>query len=262
MIVDSHCHLEFKDFQADLDGVMERARVAGVGRFLTIGTKITAFPEVRAVAERYPDVLCSVGIHPHEAAHQPETSVEDLVRLAAHPKVVGIGEAGLDYHYDHSPCERQRAVFRTHVKAACEAGLPLIVHSREADEDTIAVIREGASSGLTGVMHCFSGTPYLAEKAVDLGFYVSFSGILTFKKAEELRVIAGSVPEDRLLVETDAPYLAPIPNRGKRNEPAYIVHTLQTLAEVRGRTAGEMAATTTANFHRLFAKAPRTPASA
>jgi TatD DNase family protein len=255
MIVDSHCHLDPRYFQDDLDDVLQRARAAGVGRFLTIGTMITEFPAVRAVAERHPDVVCSVGIHPHEAAHQPETSAEDLVRLAAHPKVVGIGEAGLDYHYDRSPRDRQRAVFRTHVEAACEAGLPLIVHSREADEDTIAIMAEGAAGGLQGVMHCFSGTSYLAEKALELGFLISFSGILTFKKADELRAIAREVPEDRLLVETDAPYLAPIPNRGKRNEPGYIVHTVQALAEIRRKTAAELADATTANFHRLFAKA-------
>lgn len=256
MIVDSHCHLEFKDFQGDLDGVVERARAAGIGRFLTIGTKITAFAGVRAIAERFPDVFCSVGIHPHEAAHQPETSAADLVALASHPRVVGIGEAGLDYHYDHSPRDRQRDVFRTHIDAARQSGLPLIVHSREADADTIALLAEGAGKGgLSGVMHCFSGTRFLAEEAVKLGFCVSFSGILTFKKAEELRAIAADLPEDRLLVETDAPYLAPIPMRGKRNEPSYIVHTLAALAKLRGRTMAEMAEITTANFERLFAKA-------
>ncbi|MBX6322748.1 MAG: TatD family hydrolase [Rhodospirillaceae bacterium] len=255
MIVDSHCHLDFKDFEADLDIVMERARAAGIGLCVTIGTTRTGFDRVRAVADRYADVLCSVGIHPHEAAHQPETAVEDLLDLARHPKVVGIGEAGLDYHYDHSPRDRQRALFRTHVQAACEAGLPLIVHSREADADTVAILAEAAGRGLTGVMHCFSGTPYLAERALEFGLYISFSGILTFKNAEGLRAIAREVPEDRLLVETDAPYLAPVPNRGKRNEPAYIVHTLETLAELKGRSAAEMAALTTANFRRLFTKA-------
>ncbi len=262
MIVDSHCHLDFKDFQEDLDSVLERARAAGVGRFLTIATTMSGFAGVRAVAERYADVVCSVGVHPHEVAHQPETSAADLVRLCRHPKVVGIGESGLDYHYDHSPRERQRKVFQTHVEAACEAGLPLIVHSREADADTVAILGEGAGRGLAGVMHCFSGTPYLAEKSVELGLHISFSGILTFKTAEGLRAIARAVPEDRLLVETDAPYLAPVPNRGRRNEPAYIVHTLEMLAALRGRTAREMADITTANFYRLFRKAgaePQTP---
>jgi TatD DNase family protein len=256
MIVDSHCHLEFKDFQGELDSVLERARRAGVGRFLTIGTKLTEFPRVRAIAEANTDVFCSVGIHPHEAAHQPDTAADELAALARHPRVVGIGEAGLDYHYDHSPRERQRAVFRTHIEAARKSGLPLIVHSREADEDTVALLTEGAAKGgLSGVMHCFSGTRFLAEESVKLGFYISFSGILTFKKAEELRAIAADVPEDRLLVETDAPYLAPIPLRGKRNEPSYIVHTVEALAKLRGRTVDEMANITTANFERLFAKA-------
>lgn len=260
MIVDSHCHLEFKDFQDDVNEVLERGRQAGVGRFLTIGTKLTEFAQVRAIAEANADVFCSVGIHPHEAAHQPDTAADDLAALAAHPRVVGIGEAGLDYHYDHSPRERQREVFRTHIEAARKSGLPLIVHSREADEDTVALLAEGAGKGgLTGVMHCFSGTPFLAKEALKLGLYISFSGILTFKKADELRAIAAAVPEDRLLVETDAPYLAPVPLRGRRNEPSYIVHTLAVLAKLRGKTPAEMAAITTANFERLFAKA-RPPA--
>jgi TatD DNase family protein len=258
MIVDSHCHLDFKDFKGDIDGVVERGRAVGIGRFLTISTTITGFPQVLAIAESYPDIVCSVGIHPHEAAHQPDTSTADLVALARHPKVVGIGETGLDYHYDHSPRDRQRKVFRDHIAAACEAGLPLIVHSREADEDTVALLAEGARAGaLKGVMHCFSGTRYLAEKAQDLGFHISLSGILTFKKSEELRAIAADIAEDRLLVETDAPYLAPIPQRGKRNEPSYIVHTLEVLAQLHGRSPAEMAAVTTANFQRLFIKAGR-----
>jgi len=257
MLVDSHCHLDFPDFAEEgVETVLARARAAGVGTFVTICTRITEFPTVLAIAERYPDVYCSVGIHPHEAAHQPETTADRLIELAAHPKVIGFGETGLDYHYDHSPRDRQRAVFRTHIEAARRAGLPLIVHSRAADEDTAALVAEGAVDGqLKGLIHCFSSTDYLADKSLESGFLLSFSGIVTFKKAEELRAIAKRLPADRLLVETDAPYLAPIPHRGRRNEPAFVVHTASLLAEQRGEKLADLERATTENFFRLFAKA-------
>jgi TatD DNase family protein len=256
MLIDSHCHLDFDAFGPELDAVVERARRAGVGGFLTICTRLTEFERVRGIAERFDDVWCSVGIHPHEAASEPETSAARLVELTRHPKVIGIGEAGLDYYYEHSPRDRQRDVFRQHIAAARGAGLPLIVHSREADEETVAMLEEGAAAGgLTGVIHCFSSTAYLAERALALGFYISLSGIVTFRNAETLRHIAKTIPADRLLVETDAPYLAPVPHRGKRNEPAFVAHTAAFLAGLRGVEPARLAAESTANFHRLFAKA-------
>jgi TatD DNase family protein len=255
-LVDSHCHLDFADFGVELDAVVERAGAAGVATMVTICTRLTEFERVRAIAERYSNVWCSVGIHPHEAASEPETDAARLVELARHPRVVGIGETGLDYHYDRSPRERQREVFRAHINAARLARLPLIVHSRNADADTVELLREGASAGgLTGVIHCFSSTELLARGALALGFYISLSGILTFRNAEELRRIAREVPAERLLVETDAPYLAPVPHRGKRNEPAFVRHTAACLAGLRGQEPAALAAQTTANFHRLFAKA-------
>jgi TatD DNase family protein len=255
-LVDSHCHLDFADFGAELDAVVERAGAAGVATMVTICTRLTEFERVRAIAERYPNVWCSVGIHPHEAASEPETAAARLVELARHPRVVGIGETGLDYHYDHSPRERQREVFRAHIEAARLSGLPLIVHSRNADADTVELLEEGAAAGgLTGVIHCFSSTELLARGALALGFYISLSGILTFRNAEELRRIARDVPPERLLVETDAPYLAPVPHRGKRNEPAFVTYTAACLAGLRGQEPAALAAQTTANFHRLFAKA-------
>jgi TatD DNase family protein len=255
-LVDSHCHLDFADFGAELDAVVERAGAAGVATMVTICTRLTEFERVRAIAERYPNVWCSVGIHPHEAASEPETAAARLVELARHPRVVGIGETGLDYHYDHSPRERQREVFRAHIEAARLAGLPLIVHSRNADADTVELLRAGAAAGgLTGVIHCFSSTELLAQGALALGFYISLSGILTFRNAEELRRIAREIPDDRLLVETDAPYLAPVPHRGKRNEPAFVTHTAACLAALRGQEPAALVAQTTVNFHRLFAKA-------
>lgn len=257
MLVDSHCHLDFPDFAGELDAVVDRARAAGVGRMVTICTRLSEFDRVLAIAERYDDIFCSVGVHPHEAAAESEVTVERIVALARHPKVVGIGEAGLDYHYDHSPRERQQEVFRLHIHAACASGLPLIVHSRNADADTIALLREGADAGgLTGVIHCFSSTRVLAEGALDLGFYISLSGIVTFKNAVELRQIAKDLPEDRLLVETDSPYLAPVPKRGKRNEPAFVAHTAAQVAELRGVNAAELASATTENFFRLFTRVP------
>ena len=256
MLIDSHCHLDFDAFGPELDAVVDRARRAGVRGLLTICTRLTEFERVRAIAERFDDVWCSVGIHPHEAASEPETDASRLVEFTRHPKVIGIGEAGLDYYYEHSPRDRQRAVFRHHIEAARLSRLPLIVHSRDADEETVELLEKGAAAGgLTGVLHCFSSTAFLAQRALALGFYISLSGIVTFRNAETLRDIAKTIPSDRLLVETDAPYLAPVPHRGKRNEPAFVVHTAAFVAGLRGVDPARLAADSTANFHRLFAKA-------
>jgi TatD DNase family protein len=256
MLIDSHCHLDFEDFGSELPEVLARARRAGVGGMLTICTKITEFPAVCALAEAHHDLWCSVGIHPHEAASEPATDAASLAELARHPKVVGIGECGLDFYYEHSPRKRQADVFRAHAAAARKTGLPLIVHTRDADAETAEILAEESRAGaLRGVIHCFSSGPELAEKALSLGFFLSFSGIVTFKKAEALREVAKSAPADRILVETDAPYLAPVPLRGKRNEPAYVVHTAGLIAELRGVTREALAAQTTQNFFRLFDKA-------
>lgn len=256
MLIDSHCHLDHVDFEGEVDAVVERARAAGVRLLLTIGTTIGRFPQVLAVAERYPDVWCTVGIHPHDAAAEADVTVGELVRLSRHPKVVGIGECGLDYYYNRSPHDVQIAVFRRHVAAARETGLPLIVHTRDADAETAAILVEEQRAGaFTGVLHCFSSGAALAETAVGLGFRISFSGILTFRKSEELRRIARGLPVECLLVETDAPYLAPVPMRGRRNEPGFVGHTLRALAGCRGENADALAAATGENFLRLFAKA-------
>jgi len=265
MLVDSHCHLDFPDFSEEGGEIIARARRAGVGTLLTIGTKITEFGKVRAIAEADPDIWCTVGIHPHEAESEPDTDVATLTALAAHPKVAGIGECGLDFFYDHAPRARQEEVFRIHAAAARESGLPLIVHTRNADADTVRILREEAAQGpLTGLIHCFSSTREVSENALDLGFYISLSGIVTFKPAEALREIVRELPLDRILLETDAPYLAPVPKRGKRNEPAFVVHTAAAVAAVKGVTVDELAEITTGNFFRLFTKArqPATPESA
>lgn len=258
MLVDSHCHLDFPDFAEGLDEVVERARRAGVGRMVTIGTYVSRFDAVLRVAEAYDDVLCTVGVHPHNAAEEAAGSpVARLVELAAHPKVVGIGETGLDYFYDKSPRDAQQDSFRRHIRACLETGLPLIVHTRDADADIMSILREEASgAGLRGLMHCFSSSAQLADEALDFGFYISLSGIITFKNTEALRATARRVPLDRLLVETDAPYLAPVPKRGKRNEPAFVVHTAAALAALLEIDPAELAARTTANFFRLFDRAP------
>jgi TatD DNase family protein len=258
MLVDSHCHLDFPDFADDLDGVVDRARQAGVGVMLTIGTHITRYEQVVKVAERFDNVWATVGIHPHEAGVAPHADVETLLKLAEHPKVVAFGETGLDYFYDKSPRDRQRDSFRIHIEAARRSGLPVIVHTRDADDDITAILAEEMGKGaFTGLVHCFSSGPEVAEKAVELGFYISASGIMTFKTADALRDTLAGVPLDRLLVETDAPYLAPIPHRGKRNEPAYVAKTAARLAEVKGVAMAELEAATTDNFHRLFRKVTR-----
>lgn len=258
MLVDSHCHLDYPPMADDLSGTLSRARGVGVGTFLTIGTKLRDFARVRAIAEAHPDVYCSVGIHPHEAQTE-EADTARLVELAAHPKVVGIGETGLDYYYDKSPREQQKSNFRRHMQAAIETGLPLIVHTRDADDDMAQMLAEGCGQGaLKGVLHCFTSSRLLAEKALELGFYISISGIVTFKNAEDLRATVKAVPLDRLLVETDSPYLAPIPVRGKPCEPAFVAYTAAKVAELKSVDKAELARVTTANFFRLFdrAKAP------
>jgi TatD DNase family protein len=258
MLVDSHCHLDFPDFGPELDDVVVRARASGVGTMLTIGTKLTSFDRVRAIAERFDDVWCSVGVHPHEAAEEPIEEASALIAHAAHPRVVGIGEAGLDYYYEHSPKADQVRNFRAHISAAREAGLPLIVHARDADDDLCSILSEESERGaFPGLIHCFSSTAKLARTALGLGMMISISGIVTFKKAEELRSIVAEVPLDRLLVETDAPYLAPVPKRGQRNEPAFVAHTAQAVARIKGVAADKLAETTTDNFFRLFTKARR-----
>lgn len=258
MLVDSHCHLDFPDFAEELDAVVARAKDSGVRTMVSIGTTLAKFPNVRAIAERFEDVWCSVGIHPHEAKVEVLENASPLLELAAHEKVVGIGETGLDYYYGHSPREMQIANFRAHIAAARESGLPLIVHTRDADDDTIAVLREEMRAApFTGVIHCFTGTQRLADASLDLGFYISVSGIATFKKSDALRDVLESVPPSRLLVETDAPYLAPMPFRGKRNEPSFVTNTARMLAELKGMDFDELAAQTTENFFSLFNKAKR-----
>jgi TatD DNase family protein len=256
MLVDSHCHLDFPDLAPRLPDVIAAAAEAGVGRMVTISTHVRRAETYRALAEAHEPVFCTVGTHPHNAAEEPETAVAELVRLADHPRCIAIGESGLDYYYDKSPREVQRQVFRTHIAAARETGLPLVIHARDADADMIAILTEEMRAGrYDAVLHCFSSGAELAAVGVDLGFYVSFSGILTFKKSDEIRRIAASVPRERLLVETDAPYLAPEPHRGRINEPAYAAHTARVLADMIGVSEGEVARITTDNFYRLFRKA-------
>ena len=258
MLVDSHCHLDFPDFAEERADIVRRALDAGIGRMVTISTRVKRFAQVLGVAEEFPEVFCSVGTHPHNADEELDISAEDLVRLSEHPKVVAIGEAGLDYHYDKSPRPAQAQGLRTHIAAARQTGLPLVIHARSADEDMEAILREETGKGaFPFVLHCFSSGRRLAMAGVELGGYVSFSGILTFRNSEELRDIARDVPRDRLLVETDAPYLAPVPFRGKSNEPAYVAKTAAMLAETIGVGEAEIAALTTANFFRLFTKMPR-----
>jgi TatD DNase family protein len=258
MLVDHHCHLDFPDFAKDLDGIVARAASAGVGALVTISTRIRRLDGVLAIAERYANVFCSVGTHPHYAHEELDVTAEEIARLARHPKVVAIGEAGLDYFYDKSPREAQAQGFRNHVAAAQSTGLPLVIHARDADADVAAILeQEAARQPFKIVLHCYTGGADLARRALAIGAYISFSGILTFKKSEALREVARDVPLDRLLVETDAPYLAPGKHRGKRNEPAYVVETARELAKVKGVTELEIARITTENFFRLYDKSPR-----
>lgn len=261
MLVDHHCHLDFPEFASDLAGVVARAKTAGVGTMVTISTRIRKFDQIRAVAEQFPDVYCSVGTHPHNADEERGIPTSEIVSLSKHPKVVAVGEAGLDYHYKNGTPAAQAEGFRAHIAAARETGLPLEIHTREADADTLAILEdEHAKGAFPAVLHCYTGGRELAMRAVDLGLYVSFSGVISFKKTEVLQEIARDVPLDRILVETDAPFLAPVPYRGKTNEPAYVVHTAAALARIRGLTEAEIAQATTANFFRLYTKA-RPPAA-
>lgn len=256
MLVDSHCHLDFPDFECELDAIVERAEAAGVGAMLTISTHVRRFERIRAVAERFENVCCSVGTHPHYAAQERDVTLAEILDLAGYRKTVAIGEAGLDYHYERSPIPDQEHGFRLHIAAARETGLPLVIHSRDADEHTGRILKEEMEKGpFRAVLHCFTGGRALAMLGIELGLYVSFSGVLTFNKSEDLRATAAEIPLDRLLVETDAPYLAPVPKRGKRNEPAFVTHTAGVLAQVKGVSEDEIARLTTENFFRLFSKA-------
>jgi len=258
MLIDSHCHLDFPDFASELDAVVARARAAGIGRMVTISTRVRKHAQVLAIAEKFPDIFCSVGTHPHNAHEELDIDAKALVEISKHPKVVAIGEAGLDYHYDKSPRDAQEQGLRQHIAAARETGLPLVIHAREADDDMARILAEETGKGaFPAVLHCFTGGRALAERAVELGLYVSFTGILTFKNSQPLREIAAALPPERVLVETDAPYLAPLPFRGKRNEPSYVVETAKVLAATRGVTPDEIARQTTENFFRLFNKVPR-----
>jgi len=263
MLVDSHCHLDFPDFAGELDAVVARAEAAGIGRIVTISTRIRQHDGVLNIAERFPSVYCSVGTHPHHAHEELDVTASDLASRATHAKVVAIGEAGLDYHYDFSPRAAQEQGFRTHIAAARETALPLVIHAREADGRMAEILEEEIGKGpFSAVLHCFTGTRELALTGISLGLYVSFTGILTFKKSDDLRAIAAELPIDRILVETDAPYLAPGSHRGRRNEPAYVVETARVLAEVKGVSPEDIARQTTENFFRLFAKVPRDAAAA
>jgi TatD DNase family protein len=263
MLVDSHCHLDFPDFADALDDVVARARAADIGRIVSISTKVAKHDALVAIAERFPDVFCSVGTHPHYAHEEPDVTTAELVTRTRHPKVVAIGEAGLDYHYDFSPRDAQERGFRRHIAAARETGLPLVIHAREADDDVARILEEESGQGpFPAVLHCFTGGPDLARRAIALGLSISFTGILTFKTSADLRAIAAELPADRILVETDAPYLAPGKFRGKRNEPAYVVETAKVLAETRGVSFDDIARQTNDNFFRLFSKVPRPAAAA
>ena len=260
MLVDSHCHLNFPEFSSDLDAVLTRAAENGIGTMLTINTKLEEAKDLQAIADRYPQIFCSVGVHPHDAkdytkGYEGDTLLNQIKALAQHPKVVGIGETGLDYFYDNSPREEQIASFSDHIRASIDLGLPLIIHTRDADDDTISCLKDIGQGKAQGVFHCFSGSADLAQQALALGFYISFSGILTFKNATSLRQIAQSTPLERILVETDAPFLTPVPHRGKRNEPAFTRYTAELLANLKGLSYSEVEKTTTNNFFRLFERA-------
>ena len=263
MLVDSHCHLDFPEFDEDRDDVVSRAKAAGIGYMVTICTHITKFEGVHTVAGAYNNISCTVGVHPHNAGEEGElASVELLTEHAQKPKVIGIGETGLDYFYEHSPRDAQQSSFRAHIEASRYTRLPIIVHTREADDDTISILRDEYKKGpFPGLIHCFSAGPELAEAVLEMGFYISISGIVTFKSAKSLRDTVECVPLDRILVETDAPYLAPIPMRGRRNEPAFTAYTAGVIAELKGVTANELAIASSDNFFRLFSKADRSMAT-
>ncbi|MCL1628343.1 TatD family hydrolase [Roseibaca sp. V10] len=255
-LVDSHCHLDFPDFDKERDEVIARAHAAGVTRMVTICTKLSALPKVQAIADAHPSVFFAAGTHPMSVANEPMVTVEELVALADHPKMVGIGETGLDYHYTAESADAQQASLRIHIESARQTGLPLIIHARDADDDMARILTEEHAKGAYScVMHCFSSSAVLAQAALGLGFYLSMSGIAAFPRSKDLRDIFAAAPVDRILVETDAPYLAPPPHRGRRNEPAYTAHTARVGAEVFGMSEAEFAVQTSANFDRLFTKA-------
>lgn len=257
MLVDSHCHLDFKDFAGDLDGIVARAETAGIGRIVTISTRVRRLADLLAIVERFPNVYCSVGTHPHHADEEDGIPASELIELTNHPKVIALGEAGLDNFYEHGSREAQARGFRAHIAAARATGLPLVIHTREADEDCGRILEEEVAKGpFKAVLHCYTGGRDLAMKAIDLGLSISFTGILTFKKSDALRALAAELPADRIMVETDSPYLAPGKHRGKRNEPSYVVEVARVLAEVRGVTLEEISRQTTENFFRLFSKVP------
>ncbi len=258
MLVDSHCHLDFPDFSADLDAIVARAAEAGVGRMVTISTRVKRLDELLAIAGRFPNVYCSVGTHPHHADEEDGIFADELIALTKHPKVVALGEAGLDYFYDNGSPEAQARGFRAHIAAARATGLPLVIHTRDADDDCRKILEEETAKGpFRAVLHCYTGGRGLAMTAIALGLSISFTGILTFKKSQALRDLAAGLPADRIMVETDAPYLAPGKFRGKRNEPAYVVEVAKVLAEARGISLEELSRQTTENFFRLFSKVPR-----
>lgn len=256
MLIDSHCHLNYKGLVEEQGAVLDRARQSGVTAMLNISTRESEWRDIVATAEREQDVWASIGIHPHEADAHPDVDLAKLLEEAAHPRVVAIGETGLDYYYDHSDRERQRQSFRTHIHAARETGLPIIVHTREAEEDTAEIMAEEMEQGAySGVIHCFTASEDFAQKALALGFYISISGIVTFKNAKDLKETAAKLPSDRLLVETDAPFLAPVPHRGKTGEPAFVADTARYLAALRNEEFEDLCETTGQNFYQLFTKA-------
>lgn len=257
MLVDSHCHLDFPDFADDLDGIVARAEAAGVGRLVTISTRVRKLPALLAITERFPNVYCSVGTHPHNADEEDGIPADELIELTKHPKVVALGEAGLDNFYEHGSSGAQERGFRAHIAAARATGLPLVIHTREADEQCGIILEDEMAKGaFKAVLHCYTGGRELAMKAIEMGLSISFTGIITFKKSQELRDLAAELPADRIMVETDAPYLAPGKWRGKRNEPSYVVETAKVLAEARGVSLEELSKQTTENFFRLFSKVP------
>ena len=263
MLVDSHCHLDFPDFASEVDAIVARAEDAGIGRIVTISTRVRRHADIVAIAERFPRVYCSVGTHPHHAHEELDVTADELAGRTQHPKVVALGEAGLDYFYDNSPRDAQEQGFRAHIAAARATGLPLVIHSRDADDDMRKILEEEMGKGaFPAVLHCFTGGRELAQRAIALGLFISFTGIVTFKKSDELRAIAEELPADRFLVETDAPFLAPLPYRGKRNEPSYVVEVAKILADVRGVSFDEICRQTTDNFFKLFSKVPRAAAAA
>lgn len=256
--VDSHCHLDYEEFQSEFDEIITRAQRAGVTHMTTIGTSLKTFPNTLKIAEKLPFIYATIGIHPHDAEKEKEATYDDLARGAKHPKVIGIGETGLDYFYEHSPKELQQQLFRLHINVARDFNLPLIVHTRDADADCLRILQEEmAKSIFKGLIHCFTASKEFAEEVLKLGFYISISGIATFKKALDLREIVKNLPLERLLIETDSPYLAPIPHRGKRNEPSFVVHVAEAIAELKDLPLSKVAQQTTQNYFDLFQKISR-----